>query len=132
MTGSRWLRGTCISLAATGFCLHSYTMLFLGDYRAGTFLFGFALSLWLWSLLPYAAGLLLYWKLFWQLKAVGWLICVLIMDLLMHRAVFIEPESSTAALGLLFMPLWNLLVVGPAGALLGWLAQRLTSVRKPG
>jgi hypothetical protein len=131
MPGSRWLHGVCVALAAAGFCLHSYTVLFLGDYSADVSLFGFALSLWLWSLLPYAVGFFLYWKLSWQLRAAGWLLCVLVMDLVMHWSVFIEPQGSTAALGLLFMPLWNLLVVGPVGALFGWMTTRLaTSSRK--
>ena len=39
-------------------------------------------------------------------------------------SAFIHPTSSTAALGLLFMPLWNLLFFAPVGALLGWLISK--------
>lgn len=46
-------------------------------------------------------------------------------DVFMHYSVFVAPKGSTAALGLLFMPLWNLLLIGPAGALLCWLAYRV-------
>jgi hypothetical protein len=38
----------------------------------------------------------------------------------MHYVVFVQPTGSTAALGLLFMPLWNLLLLGPIGLLVVW------------
>jgi hypothetical protein len=42
-------------------------------------------------------------------------------DLLTHYAVFHNPQGSTAVIGLVAMPLWNLVLLMPAGGALGWL-----------
>lgn len=57
-------------------------------------------------------------------SALGFAAGALIGDLHMHYSVFIAPKGFTAALGLLFMPLWNLLIMGPVGALVGWAIAR--------
>lgn len=50
----------------------------------------------------------------------GGLILAAIMDAGIFHSVFVAPESSTAPLGLLFMPLWNLVVFMPLGGGVGW------------
>jgi hypothetical protein len=123
-----WPRNIAIALGATGLGLHTYTALIKGNYGARGAI-AFIAALWAWSLLPYAVGLFLSLKLSYHLQAVGWLIGVLMMDVGMYRAVFVHPHSSTAALGLLFMPGWNLVVFGPLGGLLGWMVSRARKAR---
>jgi hypothetical protein len=53
----------------------------------------------------------------------------LLGDLLMHYWVFIAPAHSTAALGLLVMPLWNLMILSPIGALVVWGIDRFVRLR---
>ena len=42
------------------------------------------------------------------------------MDAGSFYSVFLSPHSSTAALGYIFVPLWNLVVFVPLGGLIGW------------
>jgi hypothetical protein len=79
----------------------------------------FSLGWWLWSLAPYIVG-----GLFLFLKrphaTVGGLAIPALLDAGNYYSVFIHPESSTAGLGMLFVPLWNLIVFVPIGAAIGW------------
>ena len=54
----------------------------------------------------------------------------LLADIYMHYSVFVAPKGSTAALGLLALPIWNLLVIGPAGAVLLWICYRLFASKR--
>lgn len=101
-----------LALVLFGFVLHTYTNV----VEASGFSFGF----WLWALSPYVAGGALFW-LFRQPQAtVGALILPAFMDAGTFYSVFVAPEHSTAALGLLFVPLWNLVVFVPLGGGVGW------------
>jgi hypothetical protein len=51
----------------------------------------------------------------------------LTVDALVHVEVFIAPQSSTSALLLIFAPLWNDLVIVPAGTTVAWLFGRRRS-----
>lgn len=44
----------------------------------------------------------------------------LVVDVLVHFEVFVAPPSSTAALLLIFAPLWNNLVIVPVGTIVAW------------
>lgn len=116
-----WIVITVQWICAFGVLLHLYTVAFRTD---GTgrgivdllFLVGFLL----WSCLPY-----LIWIIVAILKeqpkpALGAILGTLAFDLYVHFSVFVAPESSTAALGLLFAPLWNLILFGPLGAVISW------------
>jgi hypothetical protein len=100
-------------LVAAGVLLHAYTTLVAaaGPVEA------FHLGLLAWSCLPYLVAALLPRFGAAPSTAAGFALGALLGDLYMHYAVFIAPKGSTAALGLLFMPLWNFLVLGPLGAL---------------
>jgi len=106
-------------LCAAGLALHLYTAVFKASADAGASLF--LVGLWLFSCAPYfiAAVLARRGRPVWGLGAAA---ASLAADVFMHYSVFSAPKGSTAALGLLFMPLWNLLVIGPAGALVFGLA----------
>ena len=51
---------------------------------------------------------------------------MLLADLFMHYLVYIDPRGTTPAIRLVFMPLYNLLLIGPAGGLLAWQFSRQT------
>lgn len=76
----------------------------------------------LWGLLPLAIAFLIF-HLRRHYAAWGWLLGVLI-----HGYVSIvivrQSESSTAVLDFLFVPVWNIVIVGPVGALVGVLLAR--------
>ena len=46
-------------------------------------------------------------------------IAPLIIDLFTHYSVFIRPESSTASLSLIWISIWNVLLILPLGLLIG-------------
>lgn len=105
---------SALALCAAGMALHAYTAVFKASADAGAI--AFLVGLWIWSCAPYGAcALLVRWRR--PVWGGGAAAASLAADLFMHYSVFIAPKGSTAALGLLFMPLWNLLIIGPAGAL---------------
>ena len=78
----------------------------------------------MWSLVPYALCLFVLSKSASTIPAALGVSVALAFDSLAHYAVFISPKSSTAALALLFGPLWNMLLVSPLTMLVAWLAVR--------
>ena len=115
-----------LALCVAGVALHVYTVAFKAQGGASAFLFGLLLL----SCAPYAIAAILARRRGKALLGLGAAAACLAADLCMHHAVFFAPKSSTAALGLLFMPIWNLLAVGPAGALLFWLGHRFVGMRR--
>jgi hypothetical protein len=106
-----------LAAAAAGCALSAYTVGFASSGPMGAF----HLALFAWTCLPYAVALLMpRLRIATRASALGYALAALAGDLFMHYLVFIAPKGSTAALGLLFMPLWNLLLLGPIGALLVW------------
>ena len=90
---------------------------------------GFTLGLLLWSALPYVLCLLASLVAKRPVHAAVAAACCLVLDALTYRSVFVSPTSSTAALGLLFTPLANLLVAAPVGYLATALLLRLRSAK---
>ena len=80
----------------------------------------FALGLLAWSALPYVAAFVL--ALIAGRAMVGLLATALVLavDAWTYYEVFLDPTASTAALALLWMPLWNLVLVVPLGAGVAW------------
>jgi hypothetical protein len=110
------IRLTTRLLLAFGLGLHSYTAISLAA--------GFNVFFWLWSLSPYFIGACLHWKWRRDCATSGAVMLPAAADATMHYLVFHMPQGSTAALGLLAMPLWNLTVLMPVGGCLGWLIDR--------
>jgi hypothetical protein len=114
------MRLTLILTIAAACLLHAYTYAFKAEGGWSMFTVG----LFAFSLTPYAVSATL--ARFWRAMscALGFAAGALAGDIFMHYAVFIAPKGSTAALGLLFMPVWNLLLLGPIGAFIGWACMR--------
>lgn len=119
------LPSVALALCAIGVALHLYTMAFKSSNGLNFFL----IALFVWSCAPYALAAVLARGTRGQALAVGAAAACLVGDAVMHYEVFVAPKGSTAALGLLFMPLWNLIAIGPFGALLAWVARRLAADR---
>ncbi len=101
-----------------GVMLHLYTAIFHAEGRQSVYLF-----VWfLWSCAPYVVALALLLLVKKPTLALGFGAASLCFDIFMFISVFVRPTSSTAALGLVVMPFWNLILFGPAGALVVWLA----------
>lgn len=123
------VKTTTLALCGAGVALHVYTALFEAEGSVGAA--AFLVGLVLWSCTPYAVVAALAWRNR-HVLGLGAAAACLAADLFMHYTVFVAPRSSTAALGLLFMPLWNLVVIGPMGALLLWLTCRAFWGRRSG
>lgn len=115
-----------LALCGAGVALHLYTVVSAARNGSGFFL----AALFLWSCAPYAVAAALSRFARVQELALGGSGACLIADAFMHYSVFVAPKGSTAALGLLFMPLWNLVVIGPLGALLVWFALKVHGRRE--
>jgi hypothetical protein len=76
----------------------------------------FSIGVLVWSLVPYFVIFILRKFSYGSLCAAT---LVFAFDLWMHLEAFVFPSSSTSALGLLFMPLWNLVLVIPVAYLVG-------------
>jgi hypothetical protein len=103
-----------------GVLLHAYQLSLASADAKPLFLAG----LLIFSCLTYAIAWFLSRSKSWQLPGLGIALASLVADSFMHYSVFIAPKSSTAALGLLAMPFWNLLLTAPVGAGIGWLLAR--------
>jgi hypothetical protein len=124
------MRTSSIAKLALLFCgigvlLHFYTAAFKTEGGLTSFL----VALVLWSCLPYAVSAALAMLQRTQVFGLGGAAACLAADVFMHYSVFIAPKGSTAAMGLLFMPLWNLLALGPAGAAIAWCFFKLSARR---
>lgn len=105
----------------SGIGLHTYTLLstFSPEHPV------FSIGLMLVSIFPYAICLtltLLKPGFFWV--SIAGALAALVIDSLTYHSVFISPQSSTAALGLLFAPLWNIFLFMPIGMVLGYGIER--------
>jgi hypothetical protein len=100
------------ALLLFGAVLHTYTHLVESE--------SFSLGWWLWSLAPYIAASIFIVIFKRPHATAGALIIPAFLDAGNFYSVFIHPESSTAALGMLFVPFWNLVVLVPIGAAIGW------------
>jgi hypothetical protein len=103
-----------------GGLLHLYAVTFKSEGEFSADGAAFLTVLLLWSLAPYAAwsGVALIKKQ--PAPAVGACLATLGADLYWHYSVFISPQASTAALGLMVAPFWNLVLFGPLGAAVSW------------
>ena len=103
-----------------GVCLHIFTV-FVNSSEGIT---SFSLGLMAWSIVPYIICLLILRSVGTPIKATGASLLILIMDAWIYAEVFIIPSSSTAAIGLIFMPFWNMVLVIPIGCFFGWLIEK--------
>lgn len=118
----RFPKRAVFAACTAGFALHAYIGIFEVDGGPGAF----TLGLFAWSCTPYL-GCLLVARLLGngRLPAFCGALAALLGDLANFYAVFMSPTSSTAALGLLVVPLLNLVVLAPAGILLGYGVRRV-------
>jgi hypothetical protein len=78
---------------------------------------GFILGLLLWNLVPVLIGALAAYSRF-QWLGLGWLLATLISSTWAVWVGLLRPQGSTASLIFLFLPAWNVGLVGPVGVLL--------------
>jgi hypothetical protein len=110
-----------LAVAALGLALHGYEQLALST--------AFSLGWLLWALLPYAVCLLVLFRSVSGVPALCGVLVAFAFDLIGHYNVFIHPTSSTAALALIFVPLWGALIFCPAAMLVAWLSVRRRRAR---
>jgi hypothetical protein len=94
---------------------------------AAKFSFGFLA----WALSPYVVALALSSFKATRIAAVAGAVAALCVDALTFHSVFIRPTSSTAAIALLFSPLWNLLIFVPGTTWLAWKLRSRGSAHAP-
>lgn len=106
-----------VAVAALGVALHAYETFWLASDGPG---FGF----FLWALVPYAMCLVVAMASKSAIPAFAGAVIALLFDLIAHYQVFVHPTSSTAALALIFTPIWNTLIFSPIVMVLAWLVLR--------
>lgn len=106
-----------IAISVVGAALHTYEQLYEGAEGSSPVFF-------LWAMVPY--GLCVALSAFAPLKGhvIAAVSLALAFDLLAHYSVFINPQSSTAALSMLFVPLWSTIIVVPLATFISWAAAR--------
>jgi hypothetical protein len=123
--GTSRLANVALVLCGAGVALHLYTVAFKAEGELDAFL----VLLFLWSCAPYGVSAVLTRFGRTEIVALGAAAFCLAADVVMHYSVFVAPRGSTAGLGLLFMPLWNLVALGPMGGVIAWSALRVTARR---
>ena len=114
-------------IVAFGILLHAYIAFFEAEGGAS----GFSLGLMVWSWLPYLVSALLFVLVRRTLIPLCGVVPPAVMDTLSFYSVVISPQSSTAPLVLLWMPLWNLVLFMPVGHIVGWLLARRNRTSNP-
>ena len=115
MSVARKLRLAAYVGAGVGILFHLQTAVFRGGWDSFSQLVLFGSSL------PYIACALIARLCPYPLMGVIPLVPALALDGLAYYSVFVDPQSSTAVLALLWAPIWNLILVVPIGSLIGWL-----------
>jgi hypothetical protein len=88
---------------------------------------GLSIGFLLWATLPYVLSVGMSSVSAIGRAATAGAVVALLFDISMYYSVSVNPKGSTAALGLLFMPLWNTLVFVPAATALAHVILRRRS-----
>jgi hypothetical protein len=101
-----------VALLAVAFHVYENAFEVPGEFSVGWLL---------WALPPY--GLCLVASAFsgTRTAAIAGALVALLFDLVVHYDVFMQPKDFTAALVLIFRPLWNTLIFSPAAIFIAWL-----------
>ncbi|MCX5885673.1 MAG: hypothetical protein NT096_07170 [Proteobacteria bacterium] len=102
-----------LGVAVAAAVLHAYEHVYR---NSGDPSFGFLV----WSMVPYFLCLTLSAFAGTRAPAIAGAAMALVFDLWGHYSVFINPKSSTAALVLLFIPLWSTIIVVPVVTFIAW------------
>ena len=105
-----------LAVAGLGLVLHAYEQLALSRE--------FSLGWLLWGLTPYAVCLAVLARSVNGAPSLCGAAVALVFDLIAHYDVFIHPTHSTAALAMIFVPLWGALIFCPVVMLVVWLIVR--------
>jgi hypothetical protein len=76
-------------------------------------------------MVPYCLSLFLSSFRTLRTPAIAGATLALVFDLAGHYSVFVNPQGSTAALALLFIPLWSTIIVVPAATFIAWFVARM-------
>lgn len=128
MTIQRKLQAAPYLVCSVGIVLHGSVALFFHkeSFDAAAF------WLMIWSSMPYLVCMFIAAISRNPLSPLIGSLAALVFDVFNLYSVFIDPLHSTAPLGLIFVPLWNLVVFIPLGLLAGTLIRKMgiTSRRK--
>jgi hypothetical protein len=86
----------------------------------------------LWSMVPYGVCLLVLLRAKSGIPGALGVSTAFALDLVAHYDVFVHPKGSTAALALLFVPLWSALIIAPVVMFAAWLAVRRRGLKSCG
>ncbi len=117
-------RAYALSVMALALALHAYEQL----VKSSTPSLGF----FLWAMLPYGVCFVVLVRSRSGVPAALGVSVALVLDLIAHYDVFVNPTGSTAALALLVVPLWSALLFAPVVMLIAWLVVRRRSQMRNG
>lgn len=118
----KWPHPGVSAIVAMGAVLHGIECFAKGPTSAG-------LAFFIWGLTPYALCALISSIGTLRVAPIAGGALALAVDVLVHVEVFIAPQGSTSGLLLIFVPLWNDLVLVPVGTIVAWLILRRWSDR---
>jgi hypothetical protein len=84
----------------------------------------FSIGFFCWTLAPHILALVLSCFRATRLPALAGAAVALLMDAWTFHRVFVYPASSTAAIALIWIPLWNILIFVPGATWIAWLINR--------
>ena len=113
---NRTLRLIAVLVVSVGLSLHALAAIVDSETQG----WGLSIALLTWAWLPYLIAVILIFTIRRAVIPLGGALAPLAVDILNLYALYVSPESSTGALNLLWMPLWNILVVEPLGLFFGW------------
>src|SRR4051812_44631516 len=105
-------RVIALTLMLFGLVLHTFTWAVKST--------SFSVGYWALALSPYMVAACLYFLARKPHAAAGALVLPALLDAGNYYSVFVNPQGSTAAVGLFFVPIINVAFLVPIGAALGW------------
>jgi len=102
-----------IAIAVVAAGLHAYEHV----YKSSG---GPSIGFLLWSMMPYGLCLTLSAFPATKVSVIAGAAIALAFDLWGYYSVFVNPQGSTAALALLFIPLWSTVIVVPLATFVAW------------
>jgi hypothetical protein len=120
----RSLKIATLTAVTIGISLHVFVA--VADFAGQVPALSFALLAW--ASLPYLIGILLMFGVRRPIISLCAVLAPLIVDVMDIGSTYIAPHSSTAGLNLLWIPLWNMIVVQPTACFIAWILVR-TKIR---
>lgn len=111
------MKKIALAVVVLGVLFHVYIAFMEAEGGPSVFSIGLMLCSWI----AYLVSALLAFRIRRAIIPLCGAVLPLVSDVICYDSVFLHPSSSTAAITLLIMPIWNLLAALPLGLVVGWI-----------